>query len=309
MARPRHVHETYIKASPERIWEALTDPERTKEFYANLSVQSGWEPGGRITYDGRTMTVVEGTIEEIDPPRRLVMTFHMLHTLEVAAEHPSRVTWELTPVTGEVTRVTLVHGDLALSPATWQETAGGWGLVMAGLKSVVETGAGMGDVPGDDGSVHASTDPDEQLHRRLGIEGNNETYELLGRSARSADDDARMIHMAHAAAHHWYVAGNRTNWARAEYLVSRAYAFAGRAEPALFHAERCATHVAAAGLADFDLAYAHEARARALACAGRLDEASAERAVATAVPIVDPEDKAIVEADLRDGPWYGLDGA
>jgi uncharacterized protein YndB with AHSA1/START domain len=309
MARPRHVHETYIKASPERIWEALTDPERTKEFYANLAVRSGWEPGGAIAYDGRTMTVVEGTIEEIDAPRRLVMTFHMLHTPELAAEHASRVTWEITPVTVDVCRVTLVHGDLALSPATWEETAGGWGLVMAGLKSVVETGQGMGDVPDDGHSLFASHDPDKDLHRRLGIEGNNETYELLGRSDRTADDDTRMVHMAHSAAHHWYVAGDQTNWARAEYLVSRVHAFVGRAEPALFHAERCAAHVDAAGLADFDLAYAHEARARALACAGRLDEARAEKATAEAVVVADPEDRAIVEADLKDGPWYGLDGA
>ena len=65
--------------------------------------------------------------------------------------------------------------------------------------------------------------------------------------------------------------------------------------------------MAAAGLTDFDLAYAHEARARALACAGRLDDARAERDLAAATPIADDEDRAIVIADLADGPWYGLD--
>ena len=63
---------------------------------------------------------------------------------------------------------------------------------------------------------------------------------------------------------------------------------------------------AAAGLVDFDLAYAHEARARALACLGRLDEAAAQLAAARAVEIADADDRAIVEGDLAAGPWYGL---
>ena len=57
---------------------------------------------------------------------------------------------------------------------------------------------------------------------------------------------------------------------------------------------------------DFDLAYAHEARARALACLGRLDEAGAELAAARAVPIADDEDRKILDGDLAAGPWYGL---
>jgi hypothetical protein len=64
--------------------------------------------------------------------------------------------------------------------------------------------------------------------------------------------------------------------------------------------------VAGAGLQDFDLAYAHEARARALACLGRLDEAAAELAAAHAVPVADDEDRKIIEGDLAAGPWYGL---
>ena len=58
--------------------------------------------------------------------------------------------------------------------------------------------------------------------------------------------------------------------------------------------------------ADFDHAYAHEATARALACLGRLDEARAEFALADAVEIADPEDRAIVESDLKSEPWFGL---
>ena len=83
----------------------------------------------------------------------------------------------------------------------------------------------------------------------------------------------------------------------------------GHGDAALHHADRTAAIVAAAGLDDFDLAYAHEARARALACLGRLDEAAGELAAARAVPIADDEDRAIVDGDLAAGPWFGLAAA
>ena len=80
----------------------------------------------------------------------------------------------------------------------------------------------------------------------------------------------------------------------------------GHGELALHHADQCAATCAAAGLDDFDLAYAHEARARALACLGRLDEARIERKAAWAVDIADAEDRSIFEGDLAAEPWFGL---
>ena len=108
--------------------------------------------------------------------------------------------------------------------------------------------------------------------------------------------------------HHWRRAARRgpENAARAAWLVSRAHVALGQGDAALYHADRSAAVVATAGLADFDLAYAHEARARALACLGRLEEAEAELAAARAVPIADDEDRQIVDGDLAAGPWFGL---
>ena len=88
--------------------------------------------------------------------------------------------------------------------------------------------------------------------------------------------------------------------------MSRAHVVLGHGELALHHADQCAATCASAGLDDFDLAYAHEARACALACLGRLDEARVERKAAGAVDIADPEDRAIVESDLAAEPWFGL---
>ena len=282
MARPRHVLETYIKATPEQIWLALTDPERTRQYYVYLAVHSGWEPGSTYSYDGDHGLAIEGTIEECDPPRRLLMTYRLVFTPELAAEHQSRVTWEITSV-GDACRVTLVHGDPGLSPVTWLETATGWGIVMAGLKSVVETGTGMGTVPDDGRSPFARNDtdtdpdPDQGYHRALGIEANSDTWNLLGRTDRTPDDDARMVHVAHASAHHLGHRRRRHQLGAGRVPVQPGLRLPGAGRARALPAERCATHVATAGLTDFDLAYAHEARARALACAGRLDDARRTR--------------------------------
>lgn len=149
------------------------------------------------------------------------------------------------------------------------------------------------------------------LHRRLAVEANNATWELLdGRELTPVDAD-ELLQRAYAAAYHWRRAVEATavNHTRAAWLVSRAHAVLGHGDVALHHAERCAELLVAAGgdAADFDRAYAHEARARALACLGRSDEARAADVAARSVEIADDEDRAIVEADLASEPWYGLD--
>lgn len=122
------------------------------------------------------------------------------------------------------------------------------------------------------------------------------------------DEVDDLLGCAYAAAHHWRRADRRgpEHAARASWLLSRTHAVLGQGELALHHADQCAATVAAAGLADFDLAYAHEARARALACLGHLDEAAVELAAARAVEVADAEDREIVESDLASDPWFGL---
>ena len=71
MVGTRHVFETYIRSTPDKVWEALTDPAFTRQFFFGLAVNAGWEPGGAYSYDNAQGPALEGTIEEIDPPRRL----------------------------------------------------------------------------------------------------------------------------------------------------------------------------------------------------------------------------------------------
>ena len=147
------------------------------------------------------------------------------------------------------------------------------------------------------------------LHRRLGIEAFNATWELLdGRHYTPADVD-ELLARAYASAYHWSRANDRgpENDARASWLLSRCHVVLGQGDLALHHADRCLAVVDDAGLVDFDLGYAHEARARALACLGRLDEAAQEFVAARAVEVADDEDREIFHGDLDAEPWFGLD--
>lgn len=316
MAKPSHVYRTYIHADVERVWEALTNPEFTKQYFHAQRLESALEPGSPYRFvapDGADSVV--GTIEEIDPPHRLVLTWSVLYDAAAAEEPPSRVEWQLDAMGDHLTRVTTTHGDLGLSPVTSASVADGWNWVLGSLKSFVETGAGLPPTTSD-GPVAdvAGDDADGADHRRYAIAANNSTWELLGRDGDvelTVDEIDDMLGRAYAASYHWRRAAGRepANDARAAWLLSRAHVVLGDGEVALRHADRCARVVADAGLTDFDLAYAHEARARALACLGHLDEATAELAAARAVQVADAEDRAIVEGDLAAGPWFDLEAA
>jgi hypothetical protein len=132
--------------------------------------------------------------------------------------------------------------------------------------------------------------------RQLGVDLFNGTWELI----ESRADDDLMVHRAHASAYHWAVAAEckPENRARAEWLVSRVYALVGRPESALVHAERCLQWCAENDLRDWDLAYAHEALARANKLAGDDAAAASHLEQARAVPIADAEDREHLEEDL-----------
>ena len=150
---------------------------------------------------------------------------------------------------------------------------------------------------------------DPELHRRLGIEAFNATWELLDNRAHTPAEVDELLARAYASSYHWQRAAGREphNDARASWLLSRCHVVLGHGDLALHHADRCCAAVAAAGLTDFDLGYAHEARARALACLGRRDEAAVEHAAARDVVVADADDREIFEGDLIAPPWFGLD--
>jgi uncharacterized protein YndB with AHSA1/START domain len=307
-----HVYEIFIRAPREAVWNALIDPEFTTKYFHGTRFESSFEPGARFVNRlvDQDRPAADGTIEVFEPPSRLVYTWHVLYDVEMSEEPPGRVEWTLMPATDDdtVTRVTLRHGDLGLSPKTWENVRMGWVGIIDSLKTLLETGDPL--PPLDTGDRAPAPDVEAKWHRALGVAANNSTWELL--DGRELDEDAAddLLGRAYAATYHWRRAEGATpvNAARGAWLVSRCHAVLGQGAMALHHARRSAAHVEAAGesAADFDHAYAHEATARALACLGRLDEARAELELAQSVEIADPEDRAIVEADLKSEPWYGL---
>jgi uncharacterized protein YndB with AHSA1/START domain len=311
MPAPRHIFQTFIRATPDAIWQAITDPDFTRRYFHRTAIESAFTPGSPVRYvlpDGQDAVV--GEIEEVDPPHRLVMTWRVMYDAAATEEPPSRVEWVLVPGDDGVTRVTTIHRDLAMSPVTSAGVGAGWPWILDSMKSLLETGDPLpGSAPGAGATDDSPDDAEGQLHRRLGVEANNSTWELLGRwselSPSQVDD---VLGRAYAAAYHWRRASGAgpANAVRASWLISHAHAVLGHGDLALHHADRAMAVATEAGLGDFDLAYAHEARARALACLGRLDEAAVELDAARAVPIADHEDRTIVEADLAADPWYGL---
>jgi hypothetical protein len=151
---------------------------------------------------------------------------------------------------------------------------------------------------------------DPSTHRLLAIEANNSTWEILGkpRDQISPEEAEEMTRRAYAAAYHWQRAEASTpaNSARADWLLSRVWAVRGVGDQAMRYARRCMATCEASSLADFDVAYAHEALARAYACLGQASEARQHKESATHVPIADPEDKAVVDGDLASEPWFGI---
>jgi len=150
------VYRVYIKATPEAIWDAITKPEWTEQFGYGGRAEYDLRPGGSyrgLTNDGmRAMgagdVAVDGEVLEVDPPRRLVQTWRMLMDPAMAAEGFTRLTYELEPIEGGVTKLTVTH-DLAGAPrlalvvdggAEEQGGGGGWAWVLSGLKTLLETG-------------------------------------------------------------------------------------------------------------------------------------------------------------------------
>ena len=143
MDRPRHVFQVYIRTTPERLWQAITDPGFTERYFFQTRVEANWASGERLRYFERDGSlVVEGEVIAAEPPRRLVTTWAFRHDPEVASDPPSRVTWEIEPL-GDTCKLTLVHDDFPSENATFRSVVQGWPLVLSSLKSLLETGQAL----------------------------------------------------------------------------------------------------------------------------------------------------------------------
>ena len=134
------VYQLFIKATPEAIWEAITKPEFTTKYFYGARIEVTSERRRTFSPDGSD-DWGEGAVAEFDPPRKLVHEWRSAYNEELAAEEPSRVTWEIEPQEGDLSLLTVVHDKLEGAPKTAASVAGpGWMMVLSGLKTLLETG-------------------------------------------------------------------------------------------------------------------------------------------------------------------------
>ena len=136
------VFEIYIKTTPERLWEAITDGELRRRYNFGVGVVSDWTEGSR--YDGvhaaAPAPLLEGENLVVDPPRRLVQSFRALWSDDARAEGTSRVTWEIEQIEDSC-RLTVIHDELR--EGANPELYGGWPMILSGLKTLLETGESL----------------------------------------------------------------------------------------------------------------------------------------------------------------------
>ena len=140
MAESRFVYVTWIRTTPEKLWQALIDPEFTRRFWCECWQDSDWKPGSSwrlMIRDGRVGD--SGEVIEIEPNRKLVLSWRNEFKPEMHEEGYSRLTYELEQI-GTSVKLTVIHESERAGSKLIEAVSGGWPLILASLKSLLETG-------------------------------------------------------------------------------------------------------------------------------------------------------------------------
>ncbi len=156
MDKPEFVYTTYINTTPERLWQALTDPAFTQRYW-ETSIHSDWAVGSEMTWEthGAVATDPEQVVLEADPYRRLSYTWHTFTPewaqangiaedlrVTLAAEPRSKVTFDIEP-SGQLVKLTVIHDGFEPGSTLAQMVSGGWPAVISSLKTLLETGRAL----------------------------------------------------------------------------------------------------------------------------------------------------------------------
>jgi uncharacterized protein YndB with AHSA1/START domain len=138
-AQTTQVYQVFIKAAPEAIWDAITKPEFTAQYFYGARIENSADHHLAHGPDGTEWG--SGPMLEWDPPRRMVHEWRSLYDPDLADEEPSRVAWEIEPQDGGYCMLTVTHDQLEGAPKTAESVSGaGWMMVLSGLKTLLETG-------------------------------------------------------------------------------------------------------------------------------------------------------------------------
>jgi uncharacterized protein YndB with AHSA1/START domain len=143
MAESEFVYVTYIRTTPEKLWQALTQPEFTRKFWVGTVQQCEWKVGAAwklMAPNGRVADA--GEVVEIDPPRKLVLTWQNHLFPEMTAEGFSRLTYELEPAGANV-KLIVTHTMGKKDSKLMKAVSNGWPNILSSLKSLLETGEAL----------------------------------------------------------------------------------------------------------------------------------------------------------------------
>ena len=138
MSKPEFVYTTYIETSAEKVWRALTDGDFTERYWFGYRATSDWKAGSPYHFAKDGQRSVEGKVLVSDPPQKLALSWDVVKQ-GINRERISRVTFDIEP-RGKVVRLTVTHDELDERGETLRSISGGWPMVMASLKSFLETG-------------------------------------------------------------------------------------------------------------------------------------------------------------------------
>ncbi|MCA6109983.1 SRPBCC family protein [Bradyrhizobium cenepequi] len=139
MSKPEFVYVTYIETTPEKLWEALTNSEFTKQYWFNTEVKSDWKVGSPFALVMNGITTDVGEILEADRPRRLAYTFKHQLDEELRKEPPTKVVFTIEPH-GNLTKLTVTHEGFVEGSKLFDGISKGWPAILSGLKTLLETG-------------------------------------------------------------------------------------------------------------------------------------------------------------------------
>ena len=143
MAESQFVYVTYIRTTPEKLWRALIEPEFTRQFWMDTVQESEWKPGTSwrlLKPDGSAAN--SGEVVEIEPHRKLVLTWMKHMFPEMTAEGYSRLTYALEPF-GDSVKLTVTHEMDKSESKLIKAVSNGWPMILASLKSLLETGESL----------------------------------------------------------------------------------------------------------------------------------------------------------------------
>lgn len=143
MEKPKFVYVTYIRTTPKKLWEALLKPEFTRKYWCNTWQDCEWKVGASwkiMIPDGRVAD--SGEIVEIEPERKLVLTWRNEFRPELRAEGYSRLTYEIAQE-NEMVKLTVTHQADQPDSKLIKAVSGGWPMILASLKTLLETGESL----------------------------------------------------------------------------------------------------------------------------------------------------------------------